>query len=397
VIPLGLRRAELRAFERTLLTSHSIRVEAHVLNLDHERLANLTEDIDDGQVNIDADGETTRSLTMSFLDRRRSYDFDSDSPRNGALYLNRMLQIRYCVRVDSLDDPWVEVPIFTGPVAKMDRAGEYVNVECQGKETLAMGAAVEPLTIKKGTPKVDAIRRIMRERGGEQNRNMKLPDLNVKLPKAVSLGRESVPWQVAQSIAKSMNRQLFYDGRGHLRLERFGKNDVFTFDGDAITDTPQVAFDSAEVKNAVLIRGGKPKAKKNDQPDDDDKKEKERGIVHFRTAPRSHPLSPWRLGREEGPRYLLEVVENDKIRSRKEAEEVAQRLLDKRLQQMVDVTFSSLPVPHLEPEDSIRVQYDGLGLSMRLGQASIPFKHDGTMSVGFMDRVSVRRRKKNRR
>ncbi len=396
MIPLGRRPFELRALNLELAGSRSIRTEVHVLNLEHDRLADLTDDFDDGQVNVDADGEITRSLTLSFLDRRGSYDFDSDSPADGALYADRMLQVRYCVKVPELSD-WVEVPVFTGPLTKLDRAGKYVTVECQGKEILALGAAVKPMTIKKGTTKVDAIRRILRERGGEQNRNIVLPDLNVRLPKAVSLGRESQPWLVAQKIAASMNRKLIYDGSGRCRLIRLGDNTIFTFrdgTGGMVMTEPQVAFATDNVRNAVLIRGGKPKAKKDE---DDPKKEKERGVRHFETAPRSHPLSPWRLGRPDAPRYLLEVVDNDKIRSNKEAREVAQRVLSRRLRQLVEVTFESMPVPHLEEEDLVRVDANGVSMTLRMAQFSLPLKHDQQMSVGFHKQVSVSRRRRNRR
>ncbi len=398
MIPLGLRAPERREFHRELVGSHSIRVVVQVLDLEHNMLTTLGDELVDGQVNIDADGEVTRSATVTFLDRRRSYDFDSDSPANGALYANRLLRIRYGVRVPALGD-WVDVPLFTGPVTKLDRAGDEVTVEAQGKEILAQGAGWAPMRIKKGTPKTDAITRIMRERGGEHR--FDFPDLGSRLPKGISLGRQSVPWDVAQKIARSMNRQLYYDGRGVCKLRRFPANVVFTFNdgtnGEIVTP-PQVSFSMDDVRNAVWVKGGTPKRKKSDKdtPQDGDKKQKERGVAHFETAPRSHPLSPWRLGRWDTPRYLLEVIENDAIRSEKEARETAQRVLRKRLRQLVDVTFDSLPIPHLEPEDLIAVNADGLGMVVRLGQCSIPLKHDQVMSVGYLAKRSVSRRKRNR-
>lgn len=400
MLPLGLRRHEQRAFHRALRTHHSIRVRVAVMTLEHEHLGQLTEELLDGQVNIDADAEVTRSATVTFLDRRRTLDFDSDSPANGALYANRMIRLTYDVRVDELDE-WVNVPVFTGPVIKLDRTDDEVTVEAQGKEHLALAPAWRPMTVRKGVAKVDAIRRILRERAGEHR--FDFPDLHAKLPKAVSLGRESQPWVVAQKIAESMNRQLFYDGRGVCRMRVYPRNPHYTFNdgqGGEVISPPQVAFSMDNVANAVWVKGGKPKAKKKqddaNQPADGDKKEKERGVRHFETARRSHPLSPWRLGRNGDPRFLLEVVDNDAIRSQQRAREVARRKLRRRLRALVEVTFDSLPTPHLEPEDLFRLNTEQVGMVMRLNQLSIPLKHDQLQTVGYMRKVSTTRRRDRR-
>lgn len=396
----GLNAADLRKFHAALRAHHSMRVRVMVLDLNHERLADLSDQLLDGQVDIDADADVTRRASISFLDERRTMDFDSDSPSDGALFANRMLRIVYSVRVDDLNE-WVNVPIFTGPIVKLDRADDVVNVECLGKEHLAMGAAWRPMTLKKGKPKVDAIRQIMRERGGESR--FDLPDLKARLPKSVSLGRASSPWQVSKRIAKSMDRQLYYDGAGRLRLRVFPGNDVFTFsdgDGGEVMSPPQVAFSIENVANVVWVKGGKPRAKRRENETRDEfeeRQEKERGIRHHEVAPRAHPLSPWRLGRDDAPRFLLEVVENDHIRSAKTARRIANRVLRRRLAQAVDVTFDSLVVPHLDPEDLVRVHTDDFGQVFRFAQGSIPLRHDGLMSVGYIKRVSMSRRRSRRR
>lgn len=396
MLPLGLRGAKLHAFHKALGDHHNIRVRVQVLNLEHDTLGSLTDDLLDGQVNLDADGEVTRNATVTFLDRHKALDFDSDSPSNGALYANRLLRISYEVRVEDIDE-LVSVPLITGVVTKVDRTGDEVNVECQGKEHLALGQAWQPMTIKKGVTKTDAIKRILRERAGEHR--FDFPDLNEKLSRRVSLGRESQPWLVAQKLAHSMNRQLFYDGRGVCRLRRFPDQARFTFrdgTGGLVTTSPQVTYSMDEVRNAVWVKGGKPKARKNDTTDpaqDGDRKDKERGVAHFLAAPRAHPLSPQRLGRNGTPRYLLHVIDNDHIRSEKKAREVAHRVLHHKLRQLVEVTFDSLPVPDLEPEDRFKLSTDQLGLVMRVGQVSWPLKHDQQQSNGYHRQVSASRRK----
>lgn len=396
----GLKGADLRAFHAALRGHHSIRVRVEVYNLRHEPMADLSDRLLDGQVNIDSTADITRSATVSFLDTGRTMDFSSDSPSNGALFANRMLRITYSVKVDSLDD-WVNIPVFTGPVTKLDRADDIVNVEAQGKEHLAMGAAWEPMTVKKHTPKVDAIRRIMRERGGEDR--FDLPDLHARLPKAASLGRESQPWQVARRIAHSMDKQLYYNGAGRLCLRDQPDNHVFTFsdgDGGEIMSPPQVAFDIENVRNVVWVKGGKPRAKRRENETRDEfeaRQDKEKGIRAFEVAAHSHPLSPWRLGRDDAPRYLLETIENEHIRSTKEANRVARRHLRHLLRQHLDVTLDVLPIPHLDVGDLVKLDSKDISAEFHLSQASIPLKHDGVMSIGYLKRVSLSRRRGSRR
>lgn len=401
MFPLGYSGADRHAYHRALADSHSIRTRIQVLTLDHEPIDTLTGDFLDGQVNVTADGEYTRSLTLAFLDRRRTYDFGIDTPANGAAYLDRMIRAHYEVKVPELSDI-IDVPIFTGPVAKPDRAGDEAHVECHGKEVLAMGAAGEPMTVKKGTPKVVAIRRILRERGGETH--FDFPDLNERLRHPVTLGRSSQPLAAAQRIAASFNdggRQLFWDGSGTCRLRRFPDNPCLTFrdgNGGMVMGEPQVGFSSENLRNAAWVVGGVPKAKKTDETA---AKEKERGVRHWENLPRKHPLSPWRQGREvDGdivPRYLLERIENKHIRSDKAAEKRAQALLHRRAKQQVDVAFEVLPAPHLEEEDMIRIDIDGVSVPIRLGDFSIPLKHDQLMSIGVMRRVSQSERRRYRR
>lgn len=394
MLPLGLTGAEQRALHRTLADSHSVRVDVAVTDLNGDVLSRLDPDAISGQVNVDADAPVTRSLTMSILDPSHSLALDSDSPADGALYLDRMLHVVYSVKVPTLG--WVDVPVFTGPVTKVDRAGELVNVECQGKEALALGAFWYPMTLKKGHDKVGAIRTILRDRAGENR--FDFPDLAARLHRTASFGRQSVPWTEARRIARSMNRQLFYDGRGVCRLRAYPGHG-FTFrsgDGGLIVGAPQVAYSTERVRNAVWVKGGKPKGVATDD-DPNTPAPKSVPDVQFRdVASPSHPLSPVRLGRNGVSRFLLEVIENPRIRSRAEAKRVARRRLNDLLMEAVDVTFESLPVPHLEPMDIIRVTTREATVQVRLRSYSLPLVVGENMSVGFHKLVSVPRRRNRR-
>lgn len=387
MIPLGLHPAELRTFHNALADHHSIKINAAVMNLDGDTLTHLDVDVLDGQVNVDTTAAVDRSLELDILDRNRTLHFDSDSPSDGALYMDRMLRIHYSVRADDTIG-WVDVPLFTGPISSLNRKDDIVHIAAQGKEALALGQSWIPQTYKKGHLKVDVIRKILQATGETR---FDLPDLTARLHKPLSLGRTSVPWLACQRLARSMNRQLFYDGRGTCRL-RPQPGRVFTFKtgvGGNITVYPEVTYTTDGLFNVVWVKGGKPRGVK----DGTDEAKKTPDIQAHLIAPHSHPLSPWKLGRNGQPRFLVDVVENSKIRSKREALRVANQRLHNHLLEAVQVQLEGFPAPHLDPLDLIGVNTDEGVFSMLLRQFSIPLSTSASMTIGFNRRLTANRRR----
>lgn len=375
MIPLGLSAPDTAALERQMRATSQVRVQLRLLDLEHGEQADLSDRLLEGQVNIDTSGETDRQLSCTFDDPRHSLSLDSDAPGDGALYADRMLQASYGFYVPALGR-WVDVPIFTGPIATMNRDGGQVQVSCLGKEHLAGGQAWRPLTLKKGMNTGDAIRAILRERAGE--RRFAFATSKHRLPKAFSLGRMDSPWIVARSLAESIGRHLYYDGAGVCRLRRAPATSLFTFGGTLVLSNPRVSYDLANVVNTVWVKGHKPKGKDR--------------VTAVAVAPRNHPLSPFRLGRDGEPRHIVAVVERDGVRSKKDANQLAKRTLAGGLREGVTCEFDSLPVVHLDPLDVVRLDTDEASLTFVLRQASLPLTHDGSMSVGALKRVSPNKR-----
>lgn len=379
---MGLSVADRAAFEATLRTSHTRRIIVYVTSLEGDVLANVAHVLLDGQVVVDLDAEVTRSATLQFLDPSHSLGFDTDAPDDGALYADRMVRIDYAVFVPSLDKH-VPVTVFHGPVTKLSRNGDVVNVEAQGKESLAMGAIWRPLILKKNMKRTAAIRTLL-QRAGESQFDMPAVPNDPGLPKARSLSRLAAPWPVARKIARSMNRQLFYPGNGVATLRRFPNRSVYTFrtgtGGDVVSDV-SVSYNTDTLANTIVVKGGVPKGAK-------------KAVQATAVAPATHPLSPKRLGRNGTPRHLVEVVEDTAIRSDREARRVAKRILEDRLRQVVEVQFDALPIPHLDPGDLVTVTTDDVTLRFRLRQFSIPLGASGApvMPVGYLKRTTPNRR-----
>lgn len=398
--PLGLNGSARSAYLACLASSHGMRVRVSLLNLAETEIADLTDYLYDGQVNVDTTGETDRSLTLSLFDPRARLSFDPDSPADSALFMNRMIRVTYGVYVDTTVG-WVDVPVFTGPITKLDRpADELVGVECQGKETIARRAAWHTLTLKKGHRKVSAIRTVLHDRAGESS--FDLPDLDSRLGRTISVGRTASPWRVATKIAESMGKVLYYDGDGVCRL-REPSPAVFTFkpgDGGTILTPVQVSYDLEGFANIVRVNGGEPRGKKPHTPrphDGDARVAHVPGVQWTEMLDAGHPLSAARLGRVgSAGGFILKVVDNDKIRSTRLARIVANRELDRAVLAATNVSFEAVPLPMLEPGDLIAAKTDDGTVRARLDQFSLPLKVGSNMTVGFLKNVSTATRRHRR-
>ena len=382
MLPLGLSTSERAAFEATLRTSYERRVEILILDMAQNTLATITHRLLDGQVVVDADADVTRSASLTLLDPTHSLNFDTESPDDGALFLDRMIRVNYCVYVPALAR-WIEVPVFTGPVTSLERDGAQVQIEAQGKESIARQAVWNPYTKPKGAVVVDVIKDLMQRRAGENR--FDLPTGTARLTKPVTLPREAIVWDEAKKLASY--RGLWYDGRGWLRMQDTSASPVFTFktgDGGLVLTRPKVSFSTEDVKNVVSVTGGVPKGSKTAV----------RGAAY---APASHPLNHGRLGRNGVPRYMVEFVEDDTLRTTAEASRRADQILAPLLLETVQVQFDAMPVPHLEPHDVVSLRTDDFSADFRLRQFTIPLVSGSPMPVGYYRKLTPKSRKIRRR
>lgn len=394
---LGLSGAEQRAYEDALGATGKPRVRAALQSIEGDEIADLSDRLVDGQVNIDSTAEVTRQATLVVDDPTHALHLDADAPAEGAMFADRLVQITYGLWVDGIGDDgkWVDVPVFTGPIAAMSRDGSSVELSCLGKEHLARGNAWRSLDIKKGANTLDAIRRILKERGGETK--FDFPESGALTRKTladhVSLSRLSVPWDEALHLAGSINAQLFYDGRGRCVLRDDGVSGAWTFrdgNGGTVLSPPDVAWDLDNLVNAVFVKGKKPSGKDGKDKDDETKKHKgaKKAVTATAVAGRNHPLSPYKLGRNGVPRYLAVEVENDKLATKADVQRAAENALAASLEQGVTVSFDALPIPHLDVGDKVKLKANDLTLDFTFRTASLPLVHSGVMSVGAVKRVT---------
>lgn len=369
------------SFLDLLASHHTIDIALTMLDLDMNEIpgGDISARLEDGQVTVDADAEITRSLDLDLLDPTGALHLDTNSPSAGAMFADRMIRVRYAI-VNPLGTTRYSTPIFTGPLTALDRDGVMVKVECQGKEIFGMGTTWSEKTWKKGTRATTIIKVLVRDYMGETHFN--IPDLDKKIPKNVSVGGDKTPWMVAKQVAAMIGYQLYFDGMGVCQMRKMPKGSVFTFKwgpGGTVKTEPQVGFDIEKVVNAVEVWGKKPTKKKG-------KPKKAR--PHARVvAPRSHPLSPWKLGRKGGPRYLTLIIEDDSVENNAEAKKRAKAELARGLRESVEVAYDTLTIPHLEELDVVTVKTSRFSADHTLRQFVIGLRSGSDSAVGYVKNV----------
>lgn len=386
--------ATLEAFQSTLTMHHEIQVTVTIQNLNGDSLADVSGRLADGQVNVDATADVTRTCTVTLLDPDRALPFDSTAPTDAALFLDRMIHVVYGVLVNG---SWVRIPVFTGPVTKLSRSDTSVNVEAQGKEALSMGAIWFPMTLPKGMPKNTALSKLLRDHGGETQ--FSIPGSLARLSGPLSIPRSGRPWDFAQRIARSMNQQLYYSGDGVCRMRNFPGTTLFTFtdqgDHPSVLSRPQISYSLDDLANIVDVTGRQP----NGPATVKGGTEAVMAAAHYTAvAPASHPLSPFKLGRNGVSRYLLGPngpIQDDTVGTIGEAKDLATLRLAQSLLQAVDASFEAIPIPHLDPFDMCTLASTSASTTFAMQKYSLPLVTGPNMTVGFTRNLATRPRKIN--
>src|SRR5581483_9590689 len=99
-------------------------------------------------------------------------------------------------------------------------------------------------------------------------------------------------------------------------------------------------------------------------------------------APEDHPLSPWNLGPDNAPVMLVDTYSDPNIRTKGEAQTVADERLANNLLLRRGVQYTGVPVPHLEPYDVVSAVAPRETTVHALEQFTVPLGPSGDMSYG---------------
>lgn len=374
MIDLGLKDSDLKDLFRVLFSNHWIYITVQILDLEHNYISDASHMLRGGQVNVIADAEISRSCTLDLFDPWNSFDFVSDSPADGAMFLDRQVKIVYSIAPPS-KAYWYNIPLFCGPIDKVGRDGFHLKVTAQGKESLLEEVSFAGKTLRKNITKTAVIKMALKEMGGEADNKMDIPNKEAKAGKTkfkADAGDEAGGWDVAKKMSISMDDHLFYDGRGVARLRKNPSGEpVFTFRENMIKGDVEVEYDMTIVKNRVIVNGKKAKGGK--------KKVQGRAVV-----PKGHALSPEKLGRNGVDRYKTETVSDPSCKTKAACDRRAREILEKRIKEAIIVKFEGLPNPLLEEWDVFAVATAAFTGQGKVKEMSIPLTASGVATMGYV-------------
>jgi hypothetical protein len=150
-----------------------------------------------------------------------------------------------------------------------------------------------------------------------------------------------------------------------------------TFNDYNIKSKPQYGYDLEKLSNCVLVIGGE---QGPGQP----------RIEYRLVAPDTHPLSPRNVGRNGVPRYINPIIIDDSnISSIYQAQQVAAAELNDALLMTINAAFDTLPIPVLEPNDIVTINYDGFGLNTRVSKWTLPLLCGGSGTIGYLRKTTT--------
>lgn len=374
MMKIGKKASDLKELDVVLTQSHWIKVRVRMLDLDHNYIADYSDLFVDGMVSVDADAEVTRALDLTLFDPFRRVNLDPDSPGRTSVFITNMFSIVVVVMNAQRTKTW-EIPVFCGPVDDVERDDVWLDIKCLGKESLSLTNLWRGKTYKEKQPKTDVIKMILRNLCGETR--LSIPDKKGRLPSDQKLNTKTIPWKVAKKLAKTMGFQLFYDGRGAATMRRLPSKPVIRFGPKWVTQKPKPAYDLENTINAVRVIGKKPKKAK---------KHVKAQVV----APKSHPLSPWRIGRGGVPRYLWETIEDDSLSTAKECKDLGKKVLAAGLEAGTQVTWAGLPHYRLQEGDPAFIDTETVQQKFRARKFTIPLVAGDEASYGYLRRAKPR-------
>lgn len=351
-----------------------------VTNSDHRVISDLSGWLLDGQVEWDTLADVERTSTCTILDPDGRAGLDSAAATESNVRIDRYLRMYRQIWLPHHEE-WVSIPVFTGPISGVQRNGDTITVEGQGKESLAMQPLWRPMSWGKTTRRVQVIEDLMRYGAGEWAFHMP-PGWSTPLGRTYSVPRvigdeDYTVWAQAKKQAKALGGQLYYDARGILRLRNRHVRTVWSFDERQLEGKPTVTERTSDIVNVVVVTGGVPKGGKSP-------------VTAMASLPTEHPWSFSTLGRRNVGRRYVEEVEDSSIVTQSEAGRVAKRRIREHATSAWEMQFNVLPVPMLEPGDLYRVDAYDVAQTSGLHKATISLTGD-LMSAGSIRTYRPRR------
>lgn len=382
------RASDWKAYLDTLKRGHTVRTRAYVMDSTEQgwRGWDISPFITGGQIDMDTSQEPSRVLSLTVLDAEHNIAVtDPAASMKGGLWIGSIIQVWYDVAVPELET-WVECPVFTGPVAKLERQGAEVTIGALGKEAfLVPPSAYNNVFSKTNVTASTKSRRQMLvallDAVGEpqvldwQGDTGSLPkhfDPVKSFRKA-----DSDYLKFARQIVGE-SHQFFYDGEGRPRVRSANTQATTNLAGLELTEASS-SFDLSEVRNRARTTMQKNPAHKAGNPPSP--------VVFTSTRQPNDPLSAQSLQRNGVPRYLDADSSGSDFKAEAQAKKAGLAALGGYSE---DVNVDIIPVPFLNPFDYVQVEEHGQGsglIRFKVRKFSFPLHAGDSMSLGYTRRI----------
>jgi hypothetical protein len=375
-----LSAAERRLYHETMRGGHHRRIELEVYRRSDGKAAfSITRDqFLGGSVQGDANRTPVEVLECEVLDDDYTLDWTNGEHRK---YRLRVIDARF---VPDLDD-WVEEAVFTGPLWDFERNGHIVRLVAEGSELDAMGSIREADFWPARSKATDVLKALLRK-AGATNGDMRIPNLKRTLPKSVTVGvqigkdrnkdkrgfqgpvkqrlrvnREDTYYGAAAPIAEALDRDLYTDGLGRFVMESpKSRPSLRLEESDLLAPVTARRGDEGEVTNVWIVEGRNPKGPK--------------GQVRARVElPKKHPSSAFSLRWNGTGRQIIETIENEHLKTKKQALALGRRRRDRGMRELVEYEATALPfLAYFRPGSLMSVPVNGGRATARITRWTRP-------------------------
>lgn len=325
----------------------------------------------EGSISMDSSRNPSRILDVTFLDPDEAFSLEPDDGTT-PVHRSRVITVRWSVRVPELGR-WVTCRPFTGPIVDIDREGPTIKLTAHGFDEQGMGEVAFGHTFKKKASKATALRWLANKWG---EKKIAIPKKIGSFPTKFTVAATDKPWERARKIVSSVNRQMFYNGKGQWIYRANPSRSVLTIDRNALL-SPVTIDRNADFKNRWVVIGAKVGGKK---------KKKVRASAQL---PASNPLAPGRLSRNGEPLFHLARVENTAYKTTAACQRRANEMRNASLRTTANYSFDCIPMPHLDENDVITVRSREGTIVVRASQWTLPLGN-AAMSIGTIKRASTK-------
>lgn len=322
----------------------------------------------------------TRSMSINLIN---STNIWNPSPVRGHLFANSKFKLQMGVSVQN-QTYWVDEGIFVCQDPELDNAdaNKIVSVELFDKFALLdgtiMGTTETDYEIPLGTNIYKAVRSLLRlpkdnlgNPYDSQNIMFPLKYMEEKTPYTIQKTANNTIGEIITDLASCLSCDVFYDEIGRLTfrdtlddLDYHNRNSMWNYQkGEVVNIRRQDEW--SKIKNRYIVLGSNINGAQC------------KGI-----AENTNPASPYNINGNFGIRP--EVIEDSLIYSNTYCYQRARYELKKNTMRNVSISFDSIYIPHLNPNDLVRwsfEDYNYVNENFIVDSVSIPLDPKNKMST----------------